>query len=97
MQKVTRSRSQRCGDIELAGYLVNAVGPVPLVLDVLITHGSWDSSSDPSINGHLHNPNDLDRPLNEAPADKIRSYRTDYTAISSTSGRFHSEFVLLLL
>ena len=27
------SRGQRCGDIELAGYLANVGGPVPLVLD----------------------------------------------------------------
>jgi hypothetical protein len=29
-QQVARSRGQRCGDIELAGYLANAEGPVPL-------------------------------------------------------------------
>ena len=62
----------------MAGYLANAGGPVPLVLDLRITHDRFDSSSDPSINGHLHYPNDLDRPLNEAAADKIRAYRADY-------------------
>ena len=78
-----------------------------LVLDLRIAHERWGSSSDPSINGHLHYPNDLDRPLNEDVADKIRSYRVDYTnrpsnaisfmsAITSTSGRLHSEFVCLL-
>jgi hypothetical protein len=56
---------------------------------------------------YLHYPNDLDRPLNEAAAEKIRQYRADYhnrpsnaisfmLAISSTSGRLHSEFVRLL-
>ena len=49
-----------------------------LVLDLHITHESWGSTSDPSINGHLHYPNDLDWPLNESVSDKIRSYRTDY-------------------
>jgi hypothetical protein len=64
-------------------------------------HGS---SSDPSLNGHLRYPNDIDRSLNEDAADKIRKYRADYnndppntvsfiSAISSTSGRLHSEFV----
>ncbi len=59
------------------------------------------------VNGHLHYPNDIDRSLNEAAADKIRKYRADYnnnppssvafmTIIASTSGRFHSEFVCLL-
>jgi hypothetical protein len=106
-QQVTRSRGQRCGDIELAGYLANVGGPVPLVLDLRIAHDRFGSSSDPSINGHLHYPNDIDRSLNEAAADKIRKYRADYNnnppnaisfmpAIASTSGRLHSEFVRLL-
>jgi hypothetical protein len=106
-QQVAKSRGQRCGDIELAGYLANVAGPVPLVLDLRIAHERWGSSSDPSINGHLHCPNDVDRSLNEAAADKIRKYRADYNnnppnaisfmpAITSTSGRVHSEFVRLL-
>jgi hypothetical protein len=37
-QQVVKSRGQPCGDIELAGYLVNATGPVPLVLDLRISH-----------------------------------------------------------
>ncbi len=80
---------------------------MPLVLDLRIAHKRWASSSDPSINRHLHYPNDLDGPLNEAAADKIRSYRAGYMyrpsnaisfmpAIASTSGRLHSEFVCLL-
>ncbi len=80
------------------------VGPVPLVQDLHITHERFGISSDPSINGHLHYPNDLDRPLNGVPVDKTRQYHTDYnnrvisfmTVITSTSGRFHSEFVSLL-
>ena len=79
---------------------------MPLVLDLRIAHERFGSSSDPSINGHLHYPNDLDGPLNEAAADKIRQYRADYNnrpfnaisfmpAIASTSGRLHSEFVRL--
>ncbi len=70
-QQVARSRGQRCRDIELAGYLTNAAGPVPLVLDLRIAHDRFGSSSDRSINGHLHYPNDLDGSLNEAAADKI--------------------------
>ena len=30
------------------------------------------------VNGHLHYPHDLDRPLNESAADKMRQYLTDY-------------------
>jgi hypothetical protein len=77
------------------------------VLDLRITHERFGSSSDPSINGHLHYPNDVDGSLNETATDKIRTYRTDYKnnppnstsfmpAILSTSGRIHSEFVRLL-
>ena len=69
-QQVVRSRGQRCGDIELADYLANAADPVPLVLDLRITHNRFGSSSDPSINGHLHYPNDIDRSLNESVSDK---------------------------
>ena len=91
------------------GYLANAAGPVPLVLDLRIAHDRFGSSSDPTLNGTLHypNPNDIDRSLNEAAADKIRKYRSDYNnnppnaisfmpAIASTSGRLHSEFIRLL-
>ena len=65
MQRVVRSRGQRCGDIEITSYLVNETVPVPLVLDLHITHDRFGSSSDPSINGHLHYPNDIDRSLND--------------------------------
>ena len=78
-----------------------------LVLDFRIAHDRFGSRSDPSINGHLHYPNDLDGPLNEVTSDKIRQYRSDYNnrpsnsisfmpAIISTSGRLHSELVRLL-
>ena len=97
---MVKSRGHHCGDIELAGYLANAVGPVPLVLDLRITHDRFGSSSDPSLNGHLRYPNDIDRSINEAAADKIRKYRTDcnnnppsdvsfMSPIPSTSGRLH--------
>ena len=103
-QQVARSQ---CRDVELAGYLANAAGPVPLVLDLRIAHDRFGSSSEPSINGYLHYPNDLDGSLKEAAADKIRQYRADYNnrpsnpisfmpAIASTSGRLHSELVRLL-
>ncbi len=95
------------GTFELAAHLANAAGPVPLVLDLRIAHERVGSSCDPSLNGHLHYPNNLDGSLNEAVAEKIRQYRADYNnrpsnaisfmpAIASTSGCLHSEFVRLL-
>jgi hypothetical protein len=106
-QQVAKSRGQPCGDIELAAYVSNAAGPVPLVLDLRIAHECWGSSSNPSLNGQLHYPADIDRTLNEAAADKVLHYRADYNnrpshaisfmpAIASTSGRLHCEFVCLL-
>jgi hypothetical protein len=106
-QHVVTSRGQQCGDIQLEGYLTNEAGPVPLVLDLRIAHDRMGSSADPSLNGHLKHPNNLDQLLNDAACDKIRKYRTDYnnrppsavsfmTVIASTSGRLHSEFVRIL-
>jgi hypothetical protein len=77
-QQVASSRGQQCGNIELAGYLANAAGLVPSVLDLHIVHERWGSRTYPSINGHLHYPHDVDRPLNEAATDKIRAYRAHY-------------------
>ena len=106
-QQVIRSRGQHCGDIQLERYLANQAGPVPLVLDLRIAHERFGRSSDLSINGNLHYPNDKDRSLNEDADDKILKYHADYNnnppistafmpAIASTSGRLHSEFIRLL-
>jgi hypothetical protein len=104
---VVKSRGQHCGDIELVGYLANAAGPVPLVLDLRVAHNRVDSSTDPVLNGHLRDPNNLDQSLNDAAAAKLRKYRAEYnfnptrgvgfmSAIPSTSDRFHSEFIRIL-
>ena len=96
-----------CGDIQLERYLANQAGPVPLVLDLRIAHERFGRSSDLSINGNLHYPNDKDRSLNEVATEKNLKYRADYNnnppisvafvpAIASTSGRLHSEFIRLL-
>jgi hypothetical protein len=42
----------------------------------------------PSINGHLHYPNDLDSPINETADDKVRQYHTDYNNRPSLSPLF---------
>ena len=51
---------------------------MPLVLDLRITHERVGRSSDLSLNGNLRYPNDKDRSLNEAAADKILKYRANY-------------------
>ena len=90
---------------------MNVTGPVPLVLDLCITHDRFGSSSDPNLNGKLHWPNDIDKSLNEDNVDKIRKYRdlvsvdcnnntpndiSFMPVITSTSGRIHSEFIRIL-
>ncbi len=106
-QQVIKSRGHPCGHIELAGYLTNETDPVPLVLDLRIDHDRVGSSTDPTLNGHLRYPNNLDQSLNDTSSDKIRKYRGDYNnnlpsvvsfipVIASTSGRLHREFVRLL-
>jgi hypothetical protein len=103
-QHVTKRRGRHCGNIELTAYLSNTVGPVPVVMDLLITHDRFGSNSDLTLNGHVHYPNDIDRSLNETVTDKIRKYRADYNnnppnatsfipVIGSTSGSLHNEFV----
>jgi hypothetical protein len=105
-QQVVQTRGHHCGDIELTGYLTNAAGPVPLVLDLRLTHDRFDSSSDPTLNGRLHY-NDIDKSLNESGNDKIRKCRADYNnnppnvvafmpTIAGTNGRLHSDFIRLL-
>ncbi len=66
-----KNRGQHCGDIDLTGYLQYVVGTVALVMDLYIDHESWGSRTDPTLNGHLHYPNDLDKPLNEVAVDKV--------------------------
>ncbi len=41
------------------------------VLDLRIDHDRFGSSSYPSLNGHLHHPNDIDKSLNETSTDMI--------------------------
>jgi hypothetical protein len=62
-RQVVWNRGQKCGDLELSDYLANPVVPVPLVLDLRIDHERFGSSSDPSINGHLHYPTSLSHSL----------------------------------
>ena len=59
-------------------YFWNVPGPESLVLDLCIPHERWGCSSNPSFNGHLHYPTDIDRTLNEGDADEILQYRADY-------------------
>jgi hypothetical protein len=52
--------------------------PVPLVLDLRVAHDRIGSSTDPTLNGQLRYPNNLDQSLNDTATDKVRQYRADY-------------------
>jgi hypothetical protein len=94
---VVKNRGQHCGDIELVGYLVNETGPVSLVMDLRIAHDRVGSSTDPTLNGHLKYPNNLDQSLNDAAADKIRKYRADYNNRPPNAvQRYHLCLILLV-
>jgi hypothetical protein len=77
----------------MTAYLVNVSGPVSLLLDLQIKHGRFGNSSDPSLNEHLHYPNDLDGTLNKIVNDKIRQYRADYNNRPSNVMSFMSDIV----
>jgi hypothetical protein len=98
---------RHCRDVQLVSYLPNTTDPVSLVLDLHIAHDRFGSNSDPSLNDHLHYPNDIDKSLNKVATDQIRKYRSNYvnnppsgvsfmSPIVGTSGRLHSEFIRLL-
>ena len=69
---------------------------MPLVLDLRIAHDRFGSSSDPSLNGKLHYPNNINRSLNEAADDKIRKYRADYNNNPPNTVTFMSAIVVRL-
>ncbi len=55
-----------------------------LVMDLRIAHDRVGSRTDPTVNGHLKYPNNLDQSLNDAAADKIRKYRGK-TSLANTA------------
>jgi hypothetical protein len=74
----------------------------------LPVHDRVGSSTDPTLNGHLRYPHNLDQSLNDGATDKVRKYRADYNnnppntvslmpAIVRTSGKLHGEFVRLVI
>ncbi len=104
---LTRVPPTRVTKRHTTGWLIKLL--TFLARHMRLKHRRWLKAevSNPTLNGHLKYPNNLDQSLNEAATDKIRKYRPDYNnrppsavsfipAIASTSGRLHSEFVRLL-
>jgi GT2 family glycosyltransferase len=92
-QQVVKSRGHPCGDIDLSGYLDNESGPVTLVLDLRIAHDRVGSSTDPTLNGHLKYPNNLDQSLNDTAAEK----NGNIVLTTTTGHRVWYHLCLLLL
>ena len=63
------------------------------MLDLRISHERWGSRSNPSLDGHLHYPTDIDRTLNEEDPDKVIQYRDDYNNRPSHTITFMSPTV----
>ena len=68
-----------------------------------MTHERWGANDEPTKNGQLCYPDDIDRPLREAAQKKVLKYQnandhsiTFEPAIASTTGRLHAEFLRLL-
>ena len=56
-------------------------GPVPMVLDLRIAHDRVGSSTDPTLNGHLRYPNNLNKSLNDAVTVKYENIALTTTTI----------------
>ncbi len=68
---VTKTRGRHCGDIDLTVLFPSTKGPVSLMVDLRIAHDRYGSSSDPSLNGHFHYPNDIDKLGDKSICDTI--------------------------
>ena len=106
-QHCCHSGAAQAYDSDLSAYLAGAAGRVNLVMDLRIAHDRWGSCSNPMLNGKLHHPLpvDIDKPLHDTAAEKIRKYRADYNnrpsnsislmpAVATTSGRLDCELVI---
>jgi hypothetical protein len=103
-QGITPNSGQKRGDIEIVNDLSDSAGSLNLVIDVSITHDRYgNSSANPLFDGTLTHPDTHVVPLNEATKRKVNKYRNTYVnnhsisflpAITSTSARMHSEFLL---
>ena len=71
-----------------------------------LTHERWVTTEEPSKDGQLRYPDDIDRPLREAAQQKVLQYQNAYAndhsitfmpAIASTTCRIDAELLRLLL
>ena len=103
IKSLPTSDGHRRADLHVVG--AHLMGKDDLMVDVTVRHDFIGDARDVLRHGTLRNPDRPDQLLNQAAADKIRSYREPYSrnrslaflpACMSTSGRIHSEFLRLL-
>ena len=103
IKSLPTSDGHRRADLHVVG--AHLMGKDDLMVDVTVRHDFIGDARDVQRHGLLRNPDRPDQLLNQAAADKIRSYREPYSrnrslaflpACMSTSGRIHSEFLRLL-
>ena len=102
-KQVLTSEGSRRADLEIRN--IRLADKVDLLVDVTIRHDFIGAGRSGLTQGQLRNPDNPDRILEGAAADKIRNYRDAYAvnrqvaflpACMSTSGRIHGEFLRLL-
>ncbi len=102
-KRVLTSEGHRRGDLEIRNLRV--AGQTDMLVDVTVCHDFKGSGHNGQTQGQLRNPDNPDRILESAAADKIRNYRDTYRrnlhvaflpACMSTSGRIHTEFLRLI-
>ena len=101
-RRVLPSEGNRRADLEVRNIVA---GKTDLLIDVTLRHDFIGAGRSGHTQGQLRNPDNPDRTLESAAADKIRNYRDAYAvnrqvaflpACMSTSGRIHGEFLRLL-
>jgi len=65
--------------VQIKGYLKHKGVERDLVCDLSVTHERWGATDEPSKNGQLRYPDDIDRPLREAAQQKVLKYQNAYT------------------
>ena len=102
-KRVLTSAGKQRADLEILN--IQVAQQIDLLVDVTLRHDFVGAGHNGLNQGQLRNPDNPDKLLDSAAADKIRHYRAPYRqnrhvaflpACMTTSGRIHGEFLRLL-
>jgi hypothetical protein len=102
-KRVLTSAGKQRADLEILN--IQVLQQIDLLVDVTLRHDFVGAGHNGLNQGQLRNPDNLDKLLDSAAADKIRHYRAPYRqnrhvaflpTCMTTSGRIHGEFLRLL-